>query len=206
MNSSYQPFRIVPSKSVSPLRSALSVAGLVTLAIITGILLNTFVFQPYVVDGESMSPTLHTNDRLVVSRVERTLAEIQRKQYIPARGQIIVINGKASPETTERAPELIKRVIGLPGDTVSIAGGTVIVTPQNGTPIDINRTLGLELERTYSAEPFVVHVPDDSVYVLGDNREQGGSLDSRVFGPVKLTYIDGRLWSRIMPFTNLRVF
>lgn len=153
-----------------------------------------------------MAPTLHTNDRLIISKVERTAALVRQTPYIPERGQIVVINGEASPESFGRAPELIKRVIGIPGDTIEITEGVVTVTTASGARFRSDEALGLDLGRTYSEKDLSVTVPQGHIYVLGDNRARGGSLDSRSFGVVDASLVDGRLWARIMPFSGRRVF
>lgn len=178
----------------------------VAASVILAILLNMFVFQSYYVDGESMSPTLHTDNRLVISKVERTFAEATAQQYVPERGQIVVINGDVSPDTQYEAPELIKRVIAIPGDTLKIRNGVVTITNDKDGEFNIDQALGLNLDPTYSQEDVTIYVPAGKVFVLGDNRTKGGSLDSRVFGLVDTSMIDGRLWARIMPFTQGRVF
>lgn len=205
MSSTPKPFRIHPERQ--PVRrQALSIGITLVLTLLLAVVINQFVFQSYFVDGESMSPTLHSNDRLIVSRVERTIGLATSGKYVPERGQIIVINGEASPASADRAPELIKRVIGLPGETIVIKNGNITVLTKNNGAIDPDELLGLSLEDTYSANTIEVTIPNDSVYVIGDNRSPGGSLDSRSFGPVKTKFIDGRLLIRIMPFDSTRVF
>ena len=204
MNDTYQPFRIQSARS-SRAHQGISFAITVLCTLGLAFVLNLFVFQSYYVDGESMAPTLHSGDRLVISRVERTISKLSGQQYVPKRGQIVVINGDASPTTAERAPELIKRVIGLPGDRVIVGNGTItVISPTDGA-FDADEKLGLQLTPT-NTEPLSVLVPEDSVFVVGDNRKSGASLDSRVFGSVKTQYIDGRLIMRIMPFNSFRVF
>lgn len=169
--------------------------------------LNVFVFQSYYVDGESMSPNLHDDDRLIVSKLERTVSSIVTGDYLPERGQIVIVNGAISPETQANAPQLIKRVIGLPGDTVTIAGGTVTIRNQDSpNGFDVDEALELDVDPTYTAQPLSVTVPKDSVFVLGDNRAEGGSYDSRSFGTVDSDFVVGRLWAKIMPFDQSRVF
>lgn len=204
---SHQPFRIQPHRSYRRGSSWLQIVFSVVAAVCLAIIFNLFVFQPYYVDGESMSPTLHSNDRLIVSKVERTVARVEHEDYIPVRGQVIVIDGRVSPQTEASAPHLIKRVVGIPGDRIIIAGGTVrIFNADRPTGFNADSALDLVLEPTYSASPMNVVVPEGSVFVLGDNRAEGGSLDSRVFGMVKSDYIQGRLWMRVLPLTSGRVF
>lgn len=200
---SYVPF-IIQSRS-SPKRQLVMIIIVVLTSFFMALLLNTFVFQSYYVDGESMSPTLHTDNRLIISKVERSLAGVRADDYVPKRGHIVVIDGHVSEETSTRAPELIKRVIGLPGETISIKNGIVSISNSEGTFLP-DKTLDLNLDPTYISEPLTMRIPDDSVFVMGDNRSQGGSLDSRIFGPVKTSFIDGRLWAIIMPLDQKRVF
>jgi len=184
-------------------QTALSIAA----ALILAVLLNLFVFQSYYVDGESMSPTLHSDDRLIISKLERTANGLEGGPYIPVRGHIVVIDGKTSPQTESTAPHLIKRVIGLPGDRIVIAGGHVyIYNAERPDGFDVDQELGLDLGPTYTTTPLNVVVPEDSVFVLGDNRAEGGSYDSRSFGMVKSEYLQGRLWARILPVSDGRVF
>ncbi len=171
------------------------------------LLLNAFVFQSYYVEGLSMTPTLQDDDRLIVSKIEHTNAQVRRSAYVPTRGQIVVIDSKVSDFTQVRNEQIIKRVIGLPGETIRINDGTVTIfntTSPNGFNVD--ESLGLDLSPTYHEQPVVVQVPNDSVYVLGDNREQGGSYDSREFGPVKTDLLLGRLWVRVLPIRQADVF
>ncbi len=198
-----ESFTIKPRHS--PIKQFLTVGIVIVTSFLMALVLNTFVFQSYYVDGESMSPTLHTDNRLIISKFERTLAGAKSSEYVPERGQIVVINGHVSKETAVRAPELIKRVIGLPGETISISGGIVTIKNSDGT-FQPDKELGLDLEPTYAPGSLTVQIPNDSVFVMGDNRAQGGSLDSRVFGPVKTSFIDGRLWAIIMPLEQKRVF
>lgn len=175
-------------------------------SIVVAILLNLFVFQSYYVDGESMSPTLHTDNRLIISKLERTLANLDSTVYIPKRGQIVVLSGKVSPATQTQAPELIKRVVGIPGDTLTIKNGFVTIKNSTTAEFNVDTALGLTLAPTYAEVDFTVFIPAGKVFVLGDNRTRGGSLDSRSFGLVDTSLIDGRLWTRIMPFDQRRVF
>ena len=204
---SHPPFQI-GSKPLHRQPSVwLQTAFSVVAAIVLAVFLNFFVFQSYYVDGESMSPTLHTQDRLIISKVERSLANAENTPYVPVRGQVLVINGKVSPSTESSAPHLIKRVIGLPGDRIIIVNGKVLIyNDSNPSGFDVDEALGLKLEPTYSATPINAVVPAGHVFVMGDNRAEGGSYDSRSFGMVDTTLIEGRLWARVLPLSSGRVF
>lgn len=201
-----EPFRIRQQPSHAFLKNSLALVVVVVVAITLGLLLNRFVVQSFYVDGESMAPTLRDDDRLIISKVERTLAAVSGSTYIPERGQIVIINGAASPETQSRAHELIKRVVAVPGDTINITEGVVTITTESGERLLSDTALGLDLASTYTQTDTETVVPDGHVFVLGDNRARGGSHDSRNFGLVKTEHIDGRLWLRIMPFSSWRVF
>lgn len=170
-------------------------------------LLNAFVFQSYYVDGLSMQPALGNDDRLIISKIERTRAQVESSSYIPERGQIIVIDGKVSEYTQKSNEQLIKRVIGLPGDTVIIQNGIVMIKNKaNPEGFNADKVLGLDVDATFTEQPLIAIVPDDHVFVLGDNRTNGGSHDSRAFGVIPSEMVLGRLWARILPTDRLSVF
>ncbi|HVI69205.1 MAG TPA: signal peptidase I, partial [Magnetospirillaceae bacterium] len=91
---------------------------------IAAFLINQFIFQSYYVEGTSMTPTLQNNDRLIISKVERSLAVVQGQPYIPQRGQIVVLDSSIVGINGQKE-QLIKRVIGLPGDHIHIESGAV---------------------------------------------------------------------------------
>lgn len=191
----------------SRLKSIVSFIVFVISIFAAAFLINQFVFQSYYVEGTSMTPTLDNNDRLIISKVERTIAGIQGHSYIPERGQIVVLDSSIIGLNGQHE-QLIKRVIGLPGDRVHIEAGTVVVTnTQHPEGYDVTRDLGLtNLQPTYSEEPIDITVPDGQVYVMGDNREQGGSYDSRSFGPIEGDKIQGRLWGRVLPIEKAQLY
>ena len=136
------------------------------------------VIQPTLVYGQSMEPSLHDNERVIVDKVSYHIG-------LPSRGDIVVF-----PVEGEPLP-LIKRVIGLPGDRVEVRDGRVLVN-------------GVTLNEPYVSGPTAgntpaVHVPDGTVFVMGDNRAPGGSLDSRRLGPIPLTKLVGRARVAIWP-------
>lgn len=175
--------------------------------IIAATLINQFIFQSYYVDGTSMTPTLRNNDRLIIDKVERTAALATGHHYIPKRGQIVVLDSSLV-DTSGRNEQLIKRVIGLPGDTINIGsdGNVIIKNKDNPNGFNVNQSLGLNLAPTYVDSPMTVTVPDNDVFVMGDNRAPGGSFDSRAFGPVDSNKIEGRLLVRIFPLNQTRFF
>ena len=108
------------------LKDALNIGIFLVCVIIGTILINSFVFRSFNVEGPSMQNTLHTGDRLIINRLSSTWSQLQNKQYVPERGQVIVFkNPRFIPGVEEEY--LVKRVIGLPGERVVLAGGTFTV-------------------------------------------------------------------------------
>lgn len=207
------PYSTVPpqpshkSPTENRLKSALSTILLLASAPIAAILLTIFVFQSYEVEGPSMLNTLHDGDRLIVLKAPKTWASLRGTEYIPSRGDIIVFN-KAEMETgtvNEGDKQLIKRVIGLPGERVVVKNGSVTVyndSYPNGFNPDKNTEWSSNISTTLGSVDLIV--PTDSVFVCGDNRMN--SLDSRSFGPVASQDIVGRLTARIMPLGDAQTF
>ena len=109
-------------------RSVISTILLFLLAPIIALGIAAFVIQSYQVDGESMETTLQNSDRLIVDKLPRTLARITHHDYIPARGNIVIFNQSGLPDSGPSGrKQLIKRVIGLPGDRVVIKNGKYTV-------------------------------------------------------------------------------
>lgn len=182
-----------------------STLAILILAPIIAIFLTVFVFQSYQVDGPSMEQTLHNNDRLIVTKLGKTWSSVTGHDYIPSRYSIIVFNYNGNADFEVQNKQLIKRVIGLPGDRVVIKDG--ITTIYNSQHPDgfypdkvgpessvINTTKG---DTDYTVKP-------GEVFVMGDNR--GNSLDSRIFGPVSSSGIIGTLYLRIFPFSSVKKF
>ena len=153
-------------------------------AILIAILINLFLAQPTRVHGQSMEPNLHTDQRLVVEKVSYRL-------HGPRRGDIVVFS---MPQQSEEL--LIKRVIGLPGETVEIHDGKVYI---NGTLLD-EPYLTQETRGRFG--PIVI--PPLHVFVLGDNRSF--SNDSRAFDAVPIEDILGRAWLSYWPVEDLGTF
>lgn len=171
-------------------------------AFLVAVLVNQFVFQSYEVDGSSMSPTLHNSDRLIIVKAQRTWASVSRSKFIPKRGQIIVFH---KPNGT--SDQLIKRVIGLPGERVVVKDNKITVynaaSPNGFNPDDA--PYGQELPPTYGNVD--VTVGPNEVFVCGDNRIPGASLDSRsILGNVPVEKIVGTLAIRYLPVGDAQKF
>src|SRR5664280_1330698 len=107
------------------LKDALSITIFITCVLIGTLFINTFVFRSFSVVGPSMEKTLYTGDRLVVDRLPVTWMQLQNKDYIPERGQIIVFK---NPKYTAGIGDefIVKRVIAFPGERVTIKDGHYI--------------------------------------------------------------------------------
>lgn len=149
-------------------------------AVLIAFLINLFLAQATQVYGQSMEPTLHSDQRLVVEKVSYRF-------HGPRRGDIVVLK---SPQSSEL---LIKRVIGLPGETIEIRQGQVYI---NGQELDEPY-----LERSKGGNWGPIIVPPLHVCVLGDNRSF--SNDSRAFGMVPIESIVGRAWVSYWPLDKV---
>lgn len=170
-----RPAASIGRKIVSLLRDVLETI-LPALAIV--LVVNTLVAQATRVEGQSMEPNLHNNERLVIEKISYRLSE-------PHRGDIVVLRLPSRLSD----PPLIKRVIGLPGETIEIRNGHVYVDGEmlNESYLD---------QLTFSNMP-PRKVSPEHVFVMGDNRS--ASNDSRNFGEVAISDIIGRAWIRYWP-------
>lgn len=160
--------------------------GTFTSAAVYATLIVTFGFQVARVEGRSMEPTLHDQDRLVVNK-------LAYKVHDPEVGDVVMLLHPNNPDQS-----LVKRVVAAPGDTVAFREGAVI---RNGVVV-AEEFVPVDLRSFEDRAPIVI--PDGFYFVLGDHRNN--SSDSRVFGPVPKKYILGRIQIRWWPFANARSF
>lgn len=149
-----------------------------------------FLIQPFYVKGASMEPNFYDHEYLIIDELSYRLRD-------PERGEIVVFRYPRDPKQF-----FIKRVIGLPGDTVEISNGKITLYTEE-------HPNGFVLE-----EEYIVHERTDGklrttlleneYFLLGDNRDE--SLDSRAFGAVKRAGIIGRVWIRGLPLSRLGTF
>lgn len=190
-------------------REILSILGIIITAVIIAFLLSTYVFRSYQVDGPSMENTLQNNDKLIIWKVPRTWASITGHPYIPKRGDIIVFteSGLAAYGQTN-TKQLIKRVIGLPGDKVVVSHGKyTIYNKKHPKGFDPDQTLpyfNYGKTMPYTSGNLSVTLGPNQLFVSGDNRPD--SLDSRSFGPINASQIVGKLVLRIFPINKIQVF
>ncbi|GEM_PF-952320 len=187
--------------SLSFAKRILKVFALLGLFIGFVLLMFTFVFKTYFVDGLSMFPTLNNDDRLVLWVGGKTWSTITRADHIPKRGEIVVVK---SP--IDESADYVKRVIALPGERVVLKDGVLLVYNQefpNG--FDPNQTFVADLRAT--AGEVDMTVPDGHIFVVGDNREEGGSEDSRnSVGTIPNQNIIGKVILRFVPVQEFKTF
>lgn len=149
----------------------------------------TFFFRLVQVKGDSMVPTLFSEDRIIITNF----------LYTPDYGDIIAVTKKGLEEES-----MIKRVIALPGDTVDINFDTHIITVNGKVLFEDYSVLEPISEQYDMSSP--VTVPDDCVFVLGDNRNN--SLDSRTkeIGFIKLDEINGKALVRLFPIGKINIY
>ena len=157
----------------------------VAVAITSALLVRAYVVQQFAVDGESMMSTLHNGDRVLVNRLSYRLHD-------PRRGDVVVLK-RFDGASAER--DLIKRVIGLPGETVEVRQCVVYIddVPLEEPYLDPD----IQAADGCGNDQAPLQVPDGQVFVLGDHR--GRSSDSRVFGTVPYDLLIGRAFVIIWP-------
>ncbi|NLC77370.1 MAG: signal peptidase I [Clostridia bacterium] len=154
------------------------------IALILALVIRTFLIQPFYIPSGSMEPTLGIGDKIIVNKLGSYFKE-------PERGQVIVFKYPLDP-----SQDFVKRVIGMPGETIEIKDSTVYI---NGEP----------LEEEYLPEDLVygdfgpVTVPENAYFMLGDNRNN--SQDSRVWGPVPEDLIIGQAKIIFWPLDRISV-
>lgn len=191
------------NRGPSTKQQVLSILLIVTAAVLIAYVTKAFIVQPYIVDGQSMETTLQNHDRLIVNKLPLSFARLQGHQYTPARGDIIVFNQSGLPGFSANK-QLIKRVIGLPGDRVVVKDGSITIY-NKAHPSGFNPDKSGKY-RTNSGTLGNVDLvlPKNQVFVCGDNRNN--SEDSRFFGPINTNKIVGKLVLRIWPLSKAQHF
>ncbi len=150
-----------------------------------------FIAAPYVVSGASMIPTFHDYHYLIIDRVTYGFEE-------PERGDVIVLD---LPQDTSRA--LIKRVIGLPGETISLTGNTVTIENAEHPDGFVLTESYLDSQNLGGPTDMKITLGPDQYFVLGDNRKV--SADSRSWGVLPRQDIVGRALLRLFPFNEISI-
>ncbi len=162
----------------------------IVIAFALAYLIRTLLFAQFIVEGESMMPTLHNHDRLIVNKIIYKISQ-------PKFGEIIVFH--ATPEK-----DYIKRVVGLPNDVVEmkndqlIVNGKVVQEEYLLSSLELKHSEGLKLTEDFGP----ITIPEGHIFVLGDNR--GNSTDSRIIGPISLEKVEGRADIIIWPLSDIK--
>jgi signal peptidase I len=178
--------QLTPSDSVEHPQGRLSgwfrdILETILPALLIVLVVNVFLAQATRVEGQSMEPNLHNNQRLIIEKISYRFRP-------PRRGDIVVIK-----MPNRHSDPLIKRVVGLPGETIEVRDGHVYINGQMlNEPYLEQLTYG-------NTGPHVI--APGSIFVLGDNR--GASNDSRSFGEVMISSILGHAWFRYWPLDEI---
>ena len=174
------------------------------IALIIVLPIRWFVADPFIVSGSSMVPTFENGDYLIVDELSYELGS-------PKRNDVAVFQYPGDPKNSldrnfllrffDPGKYFIKRVIGLPNETVDIKGNDVTITSEA-------HPQGFKLDQPFVKNPFnnETHIVlgNDEYFVMGDNRS--GSSDSRVWGPVKREFFTGRAFLRLLPISKIDMF
>lgn len=158
----------------------------VLIAVVIVIPIRMFVAQPFVVHGESMDPTFDNKQYLIVDELSYNIST-------PKRGDVAILRYPQNPKIF-----FIKRVIGLPGETIKIEGSIVTIYNDNHPEGFILDEPYVEFETNNRLEK---KIPEGNYFVMGDNRAK--SSDSRIWGTVEKKYMTGRALVRLLPFSSL---
>jgi|AntAceMinimDraft_13_1070369.scaffolds.fasta_scaffold06816_4 signal peptidase I len=160
----------------------------VAIVLVIIIPIRIFIAQPFIVNGDSMVPTLTNGDYLIVDEISYTLGNTIQ------RGDVVVFR---FPDDNNRF--LIKRIIGLPEENVTISGDTITITKADSTEI-------VQLNETYLNGPFSSYgtweLGPEDYFVMGDNRRE--SSDSRSWGLLKKDLIIGKTFLRLFPISQVQ--
>ncbi len=194
------------NKQSSGWRELLSTIGILVTALVLALLIIVFVFRSYQVEGPSMQNTLQNSDKLIIWKIPRTWARITGHPYIPQRGDIIVFSESGLSEFGQQdSKQLIKRVIGLPGDRLVVNNGIYTIYNQ-AHPSGFNPDQTLPYGKNFPSTSGNINITlkKDQLFVSGDNRVE--SLDSRNFGPISTNQVIGKLVLRVFPLNQAKAF
>lgn len=164
----------------------------VIISLIIIVIIRSFIMQPFFVKGASMLPNFSDGDYLIVD-------EISYRFNSPSRGEVIVFRYPNDP-----SDYYIKRIIGLPGESIQIQNNTITVfNEKNQQGVELNEEAYLPNDIITTGNYFV-QLADNEYYVLGDNRS--ASSDSRRWGVLHKKFIIGKALVRAWPFSNAQIF
>jgi signal peptidase I len=180
-------------------RWIVELVGVVIVAILVAVLLRTFVVATYSIPSGSMEPTLQVGDRIVVDKLSYHLHGVDRTN--------IVVFSTPPNENCAGPPvaDLVKRVIGLPGETISLQDGSVYINGRLLPEPFLPPAIRTDTYPGPSNNGYALHhpyrIPAGEVFVMGDNRPE--SCDSRYWGPIRESTIVGKVDMRIWPMSRI---
>ncbi len=183
----------------SKLRAFLEWFSVIGVALTFAIVIRVFLVQQFYISGPSMETTMFSDNRVLVNKLAYRIGKIDR-------GDVVVFD-RAIPNGNEiQHDDLIKRVIALGGETISISKCAVLI---NGVELaepylpkrDTEMTVPADRCGTVDMEPITLE--SDEIFLMGDNRPQ--SFDSRMFGPIKTDLIIGQAFILLWPLSELKL-
>lgn len=153
-----------------------------------------------------MEPTLRSGDVVLTNKIPYTLGSFTGKPHTPSRGSLVVFK---NPFYNQEDPDMfiVKRVVGLPGDHVVIRDGRITIFPAGVTPFGFNPDAGIDGPQNPTSGTVDLTVPDNELFVVGDNRDGQNSLDSRNgMSTVPLREVKGTVVMRLWPLNHMRFF
>lgn len=184
-----EPEKMNPGSSAK--RTLFAVVDFIKTTVIVvflALIIRLFVVQPFIVEGQSMLPTFSNNDYLITEKISYSVRS-------PKRGEVVIFHPPDNPSVN-----YIKRIVGLPGDSIEVKDQNVFVNSQK-----INEPYLTSNEQTNTAtKELNLTLKSGEYFVLGDNRNH--SRDSREIGPIPYSSIVSRIWVRLLPIDSARAF
>jgi signal peptidase I len=165
-------------------KEASSWAKSILLALVISFICREFIFAPVQVVGKSMMPTFENNNRIIISKISKI-----------ERFDMIVFHSPVSSD------DYIKRVIGLPGDTVEVKDDVLSINGKKYEELYLKANKGILTQKDHLTGDLKVIVPKGSLYVMGDNRRH--SSDSRIFGFISEKAVMGEVEFRFYPIKEI---
>jgi signal peptidase I len=188
------------------MRTWIEWVAIVALALLAAFAIKTWLIQAFYIPSASMVPTLQVGDRILVDKISYDLHDIHR-------GDIVVFSRPPADSSDPSVNDLVKRVVGLPGDSMSSVDDVLYVNGHRQsepylpagtvTTGNFSQAPGCQPSAASDANRSCL-IPTGEYWVMGDNR--GDSKDSRSFGPIKGSLVVGRVVVRVWPITSLHLF